>query len=83
MICSSEGMGCSGVLKLELRWQIATQIRPHISAALRLEPMQIQLHTHHLQLLSRLADCIDAAAAASSVDAAPSPLSVGEALRRD
>lgn len=63
VLCSTEGLGCSGELKLLLSWQTAAQEHPQITGALSLLPLQIQLHPHHLTLLSHLSACLGEASA--------------------
>lgn len=59
IICSSNGLGCSGQIAIKLTWQQPQQIHPHIAVFLDLNPLQLQLHPHHLPLLSKVADCLN------------------------
>ena len=59
IICSSNGIGCSGQVAISLTWQQPQQIHPHISVSLNLNPFQLQLHPHHLPLLSKVAECLN------------------------
>ena len=59
IICSSNGLGCSGQIAINLTWQQPQQIHPHIAVHLDLNPLQLQLHPHHLLLLSKVADCLN------------------------
>ncbi|KAK9805512.1 hypothetical protein WJX72_002557 [[Myrmecia] bisecta] len=54
IICSNDGIGCAGQLKLLLTWHGTYHLHPHISADLQLEPLQVQFHPHHLPLLADL-----------------------------
>lgn len=58
IICSSNGLGCSGQIAISLTWQHSQQIHPQIAVHLDLNPLQLQLHPHHLPLLSKVADCL-------------------------
>ena len=58
IICSSNGVGCSGHVAVRLKWHNLQQIHPHIAIDLDLNPLQLQLHPHHLPLLSKVADCL-------------------------
>lgn len=58
VICSSDGVGCQGQIALHLTWHTTDQLHPHIAVNLDLHPFQIQLHPHHLPLLSKVADCL-------------------------
>ena len=40
IICSHEGVGCSGMLRLNLMWQSNSQQTPHASADLSIDPFQ-------------------------------------------
>lgn len=42
VICSAEGVGCSGELRLALAWASAAQLHPTIRAELTLEPLQVR-----------------------------------------
>jgi len=55
IICSSNGVGCSGQVAVRLTWHNLQQIHPHIAIDLDLNPLQLQLHPHHLPLLSKVA----------------------------
>ena len=59
IICSSNGLGCSGEIAISLTWQQPQQIHPHIAVHLDLNPLQLQLHPHHLPLLSKVAECLN------------------------
>ena len=59
IICSSNGVGCSGQVAVRLTWHNLQQIHPHIAVDLHLNPLQLQLHPHHLPLLSKVARCMD------------------------
>lgn len=59
IICSSNGLGCSGQIAVNLTWQQPRQIHPHIAVHLDLNPLQLQLHPHHLLLLSKVANCLN------------------------
>ena len=59
IVCSSDGLGCSGQIAISLTWQLPQQIHPHIAVHLDLNPLQLQLHPHHLLLLSKAADCLN------------------------
>lgn len=59
IICSSNGLGCSGQIAISLTWQQPQQVHPHIAVLLDLNPLQLQLHPHHLPLLSKVADCLN------------------------
>lgn len=59
IICSSDGLGCSGQIAIKLTWQQPQQVHPHIAVLLDLNPLQLQLHPHHLPLLSKVADCLN------------------------
>ena len=58
IICSSNGVGCSGQVAVRLTWHSLQQIHPHITIDLDLNPLQLQLHPHHLPLLSKVAQCV-------------------------
>ena len=62
VICSSDGVGCQGQIALQLTWHHVKQLHPHIAIDLNLNPFQIQLHPHHLPLLSKVADCLSESA---------------------
>ena len=62
VICSNDGAGCQGQIALQLRWHHTKQLHPHIAIDLNLKPFQIQLHPHHLPLLSKVADCLNESA---------------------
>lgn len=42
LVCGGDGSGCEGHMKLELRWQAAQQVHPHIKADLTLEPIRVR-----------------------------------------
>ncbi|KAL0044023.1 hypothetical protein WJX82_003156 [Trebouxia sp. C0006] len=58
IICSSNGVGCSGQVAVRLTWHNLQQIHPHIAIDLDLNPLQLQLHPYHLPLLSKVAQCV-------------------------
>lgn len=58
IICSSNGVGCSGQVAVRLTWHNLQQIHPHIAIDLDLNPLQLQLHPHHLPLLCKVAQCV-------------------------
>lgn len=62
VICSRDGVGCQGQIALQLKWHHVKQLHPHIAINLNLHPFQIQLHPHHLLLLSKVADCLNESA---------------------
>lgn len=41
LVCGGDGSGCEGHMKLELRWQAAQQVHPHIKADLTLQPIRV------------------------------------------
>jgi len=43
---------------VRLTWHNLQQIHPHIAIDLDLNPLQLQLHPHHLPLLSKVAQCV-------------------------
>lgn len=51
-------MGCSGQVAVRLTWHNLQQIHPHIAIDLDLNPLQLQLHPHHLPLLSKVVQCV-------------------------
>lgn len=59
IICSSNGLGCSGQIAISLTWQQPQETHPHIAVHVDLNPLQLQLHPHHLPLLSKVADCLN------------------------
>ena len=59
IICSCNGLGCSGQIAISLTWQRPQQLHPHILVHLDLNPLQLQLHPHHLPLLSKVAECLN------------------------
>ena len=59
IICSSDGIGCSGQVAVCLTWPQPQQIHPHIAVDLDLNPLQLQLHPHHLPLLSKVLECLN------------------------
>lgn len=59
IICSSNGIGCSGQVAVCLTWPQPQQLHPHIAVNLDLNPLQLQLHPHHLPLLSKVLDCLN------------------------
>ena len=42
VICSAEGVGCSGELRLLLTWRAPAQVHPCVHAELTLEPLQVR-----------------------------------------
>ena len=44
IICSTNGVGCSGQLRLLLTWRSQQQLHPDINADLTLDPLQVILH---------------------------------------
>ncbi|BDA50280.1 probable autophagy-related protein 2 at C-terminar half [Coccomyxa sp. Obi] len=80
IICSAAGVGCSGRLRLLLTWRAQSQLHPDIDADLTLDPLQVQLHPHHLPLLLHLSSCLgDAAAASAAAAARDAPAAAAEA----
>ncbi len=59
IICSSNGVGCSGQVAVRLTWHNLQQVHPHIAIDLDVNPLQLQLHPHHLPLLSKVAQCLN------------------------
>jgi hypothetical protein len=43
IICSANGVGCSGLLRLLLTWRSQQQLHPDINANLTLDPLQVEL----------------------------------------
>ena len=48
-------------MTIQLNWHNLQQIHPQIAVDLELDPFQIQLHPHHLPLLSKVAQCLNEA----------------------
>lgn len=42
VICSAEGVGCAGELRLRLTWRTHAQVHPCVHAELTLEPLQVR-----------------------------------------
>ena len=62
VVCSPTGLGCSGRLQLDM--QLAGGQAPaRLSAQLTMEPLQLQLHPHHLPLLGQLQQSLASAVA--------------------
>ena len=82
IICSSNGVGCSGQVVVRLTWHNLQQIHPHIAVDLDLNPLQLQLHPHHLPLLSKVAQCLNESAQHAQHDGqSTAQSSVGTAQR--
>lgn len=43
VICSAQGVGCSGELRLRLTWHTPAQLHPSVRADLTLDPLQVRL----------------------------------------
>ena len=73
VVCSPTGLGCSGRLQLDM--QLAGGQAPaRLSAQLMMEPLQLQLHPHHLPLLGQLQQSLaPAVAGAGSGGATAAP----------
>ena len=83
VVCSPTGLGCSGRLQLDM--QLAGGQAPaRLSAQLTMEPLQLQLHPHHLPLLGQLQQGLASAAVgggSGGATAAPAAASADDSWR--
>ena len=64
VVCSPTGLGCSGRLQLDMQLAGGNQAPARLSAQLTMEPLQLQLHPHHLPLLGQLQQSLASAVVA-------------------